>query len=1203
MSANKNTVLLGMVAVFVALLLLTMSSVDAAPLENTPVTITQPDGTVLRLLASGDEYYNWVHDADGYTILQDPITGYYVYARLVNGELVSTRLVAGASSPESAGLRPHLNISPERMGSIRQSSLDHTARVRGEAIHSAPKTGTINNLVIFIRFAGESEFSAAMSTYTDMLNSSTVGANSLLNYYQEVSYNTLTVSSGLYPTPGAAIVSYQDGHPRGYYQPYNAATNSGGYTGGDLGSERTIREHTLLRDAIAYINGLGQFPGGASIDGDDDGVVDCLTFVVSGQPTGWASLLWPHQWSLFTYTVTINGRTVDNYSFHLNSSLDTGVLAHEMFHVLGAPDLYHYSYDGFHPVGSWDVMENDQNPPQHMGAFMKFKYGTWINSIPTISSPGTYVLNPLTSPTNNCYRIESPHSATEYFVVEYRRETGTFEPSLPGTGLLVYRINTLADGNAQGPPDEVYLYRPGGTPSSDGSVSAAQFSSNVGRIAINDGTDPSSFLSNGGLGGLSICNVGASDATLSFDICTQPGFSISGNAGTVNTTLSYVDGTRKVANADESGQYFFSVPSGWAGTVTPSKTGYTFTPASRSYADVQANQTAQDYSAVGPTNLLQDPSFESLISPNPYWAEFSTNYGTPLCTVGVCGDGGGTAGPRTGTTWSWFGGATSDETGWLSQTVTIPPGSADLEFYLWIGMAGPGSDAADVFTAEIDDVPVFSANATQTGEFPGYTRVSVDVSEYADGGSHTVKFLSVTTEQTVNFNLDDVALTSVPSGTTGSCCEASAGVCTMTTQAACIGTWTEAGLCTPNLCDCTRSFALRFPRWEWVTVGVRPSNRLSSAVFASLGSNLAIAKDDAGRVYIPGVVDNLSPVNFLDAFQVMLRTRADTLRIDGTLPVVAEDCVPIAPGRWNLIPYLTDQCALTCADDVTVAMASIADCVTIVKDDDGLVWIPSVPLNTIGQMKPGKGYYVFPNASCTQAQSLCYPACTSGSGKELAAVAEPAAAVHFAVAPTGLSDVVVVMGMEGTGCKAGDDVALFSGGRAVGSAVYAGTTPFVIPVWQGDEERGLHGFVPGGVMQARIWSRGSGSETDVPVQTENGSPATFVFDPYIRVTLGRVTQPAATTLGSGIVEVRPNPMREQVEIRYRTAGMSDVRIGIYDVAGRVVKELSAGTPAAGSYAVLWDGRDVSGRRAASGTYFVRMTSATGPQQRRLLVIW
>ena len=83
------------------------------------------------------------------------------------------------------------------------------------------------------------------------------------------------------------------------------------------------------------------------------------------------------------------------FNFQLSESLSSsgvGVLCHEMFHSLGAPDLYHYTSDGISPVGSWDLMENNANPPQHMGAYMKYKYGNWISTIPTISTSGTYTL-------------------------------------------------------------------------------------------------------------------------------------------------------------------------------------------------------------------------------------------------------------------------------------------------------------------------------------------------------------------------------------------------------------------------------------------------------------------------------------------------------------------------------------------------------------------------------------------------------------------------------------------------------------------------------------------------------------------------------------------------------------------------------------------------------------------------------------------
>ena len=72
-------------------------------------------------------------------------------------------------------------------------------------------------------------------------------------------------------------------------------------------------------------------------------------------------------------------------------------------------------------------------------------------------------------------------------------------------------------------------------------------------------------------------------------------FTISGNAGVASATLNYTGGS---TTADVSGNYSFTVPADWSGTVTPSKTGFVFSPVNRTYSSIAANQTAQDYTAM-----------------------------------------------------------------------------------------------------------------------------------------------------------------------------------------------------------------------------------------------------------------------------------------------------------------------------------------------------------------------------------------------------------------------------------------------------------------------------------------------------------------------------------------------------------------------------------------------------------------------------
>jgi len=486
------------------------SAAHAALLHNVPITLTQPNESVINCLASGHEYCNWAQDEEGYVIIQHPATGYWMYAELMNGEVVPSGYVAGTVDPESVGLVPNI-MPPAHMP--EHSSAAPSSAANPIRVGFAPQTGTLNNIMIFIRFADQGPFPDLFQTYLNLCNDTTPGANSIQNYFWETSYNSLNVTTGFYPVQvPLTVISYQDSQPRAYYAPYNSVSNPIGYT-----TDRQTREHTLLANAANAIS--SQVPPSLNVDGDGDGMVDNVCFVIQGQVTPWSTLLWPHYWQLSSQQAYINGSRVWGYTFQLSSWITTSVFCHEMTHSLGAPDLYRYVNQNVDPADSWDLMCYNTSPPEYTCAYMKNKYlNRWLPTIPEITSSGTYTLNPLTSPTGNCYKIASPNSTTEYFVVEYRQQTGTFESSLPGSGLLVYRVNPTVWGNGYGPPDEVYLYRPGVVAWPNNPLYLAYFSSDVNRTAINDTTDPASLLSNGSPGGLNISNVTSAGSTISFDV-------------------------------------------------------------------------------------------------------------------------------------------------------------------------------------------------------------------------------------------------------------------------------------------------------------------------------------------------------------------------------------------------------------------------------------------------------------------------------------------------------------------------------------------------------------------------------------------------------------------------------------------------------------------------------------------------------------
>ncbi len=491
----------------------------AAWLKNEPVTVTQPNGTTLNLYATGDEFYNWLHDAAGYTIIQSETDGYFYYAELLNDELIPSAYLVGQADPAAVGLSPGLLISAQKRMAIREYMENEMRFVEPERT-TERAIGDFNNLVIYIRFSDQEEFASDTLLNYNRFNNNSPNANSVVKYFDEISYGQLNLYSYFYPVPDDEFVlSYQDEHPRSYYMPYNAVTNPDGYTNDN---QRTNREHTLLVNAVEWVNINSPVPTSIDLDYNNDNRVDNVVFIIKGGTTAWSTLLWPHRWSLYTQNVYINGKRVYDYNFQLETSLSSsgvGVLCHELYHSLSAPDLYRYVDNSITPVGPWDIMAANNNPPQYMNAFMKMKYGGWIEDIPWITEAGTYTINPLQSDENHAWRIASQNSSSEYFVLEYRKKEGTFDGTLPKSGLLIYRINTNAgNGNAQGPPDEVYIFRPGGAPGNDGNLNNAVFGANYGRDEFTDYSIPYAFLQNGSLGGVTIYDISEVGETMSFKV-------------------------------------------------------------------------------------------------------------------------------------------------------------------------------------------------------------------------------------------------------------------------------------------------------------------------------------------------------------------------------------------------------------------------------------------------------------------------------------------------------------------------------------------------------------------------------------------------------------------------------------------------------------------------------------------------------------
>jgi len=77
------------------------------------------------------------------------------------------------------------------------------------------------------------------------------------------------------------------------------------------------------------------------------------------------------------------------------------------------------------------------------------------------------------------------------------------------------------------------------------------------------------------------------------------------------------------------------------------------------------------------------------------------------------------------------------------------------------------------------------------------------------------------------------------------------------------------------------------------------------------------------------------------------------------------------------------------------------------------------------------------------------------------------------------------------------------------------------------------------------------------------------------------------------LKASPNPFNPLTDISFHLEEAADVRLAVYDLAGRLVRRLDQGHRLAGRHQVPWDGRDRTGRLASSGVYQVRIETGLG----------
>lgn len=366
------------------------------------------------------------------------------------------------------------------------------------------------NIVLFAQFDSLSSGNF-MEDRTDTIVSMCNDTNtyrSLSRYIDTISYGKTQVTSFFPQMEDGVIVPYV----------FSTTTADSGYM--QLAME-------MLRNIPV--------PEDIPLDGNEDGAVDNVSFVIEGNAADPNAPLWPKAFSLSG--MEYGGCAVNMANLHNSKMLfediisgGIGVLCHEFLHTLGYPDLYRRENTTGVPVGKWDIMSDNSIFLQYPLAYQRASISGWLDA-QEITEDGTYTLSPVSSQDGTrLYLLKSPLSDTEFFAVEYRKQGTAYSDELDvkiyGSGLVVYRVDTTQDGNYKGNRDEIYVFRPDETAldAGEGTIAASCYGGEAAldHVGSNDldatVTDGALVYSNGMNSGIALTDISMDGDALTFTV-------------------------------------------------------------------------------------------------------------------------------------------------------------------------------------------------------------------------------------------------------------------------------------------------------------------------------------------------------------------------------------------------------------------------------------------------------------------------------------------------------------------------------------------------------------------------------------------------------------------------------------------------------------------------------------------------------------
>ncbi len=422
----------------------------SSPFYGEEFTFTQPDGTQFRVRGWGDQHHAVFETLDGFTVIEDPVTGFYQYAEVTDDgeEYRPTGARPGFADPGTLGVESGLRISRpaakaqaqaspglprvKSRWEVRRDRAKMTLRTLMAApgvLPAPPERETVGDYVglcLLVQFPDvpgtiaqeEVEAFCNQPGYTGFGNQ-----GSVYDYFFDNSAGKLRYTNIVAPY-------YTAKHPRAYY------TNEA--------IPQPIRTWELTKEALAHLKAQGFDFSGLTSD-DEDYVYALNVFYAGYRVNNWAKGLWPHSYHLLMPYQLVPGKRVFDYQItDMGSQLTLATFCHENGHMIcDFPDLYDYGYES-RGTGVYCLMcaggKDDKRNPTHINAYLKYRAG-WAQTVTKITSG----LTATATSGQNDFFIHARNPA-EYFIIENRYQAGR-DRALTDSGLAIWHVDELGDNS------------------------------------------------------------------------------------------------------------------------------------------------------------------------------------------------------------------------------------------------------------------------------------------------------------------------------------------------------------------------------------------------------------------------------------------------------------------------------------------------------------------------------------------------------------------------------------------------------------------------------------------------------------------------------------------------------------------------------------------------------------------------------------